>query len=339
MTRKRVVTALLVFMALILLAALLVPLVAPIPPIANAAPVSELADPDSQFIDIDGLTVHYKMAGPVPGLSQRGARDPALILLHGFLSSTFTWREIMQPLAADATVLAFDRPAFGLTERPLAGDWSGLNPYSPEAQTDLLLRMLDEFGIDKAILVGNSAGGSVAALAALRYPERVEALVLIDPAIYSGGGAPGWIKPLLGTPQARRLGPYLLRNFLASNDSLTTIAWHDPTKVTPEVLAGYRKYLRAPDWDKALWEFTLASQEPNLAGRLQDLQLPVLVITGDDDRVVPTAQSIRLAEELPNATLAILSQCGHVPQEECPEQTLAAIRSFLATIAERDLSE
>lgn len=326
MTRNKVVTAFLIVVGVVVLAALIVPLVAPIPPIANAAPVSELADPDSQFIDIDGLTVHYKKAGE---------GEPALVLLHGFLASTFTWREIMPQLAADATVVAFDRPAFGLTERPLRGDWSGPNPYSPEAQTDLLMDLLDALGIDKAVLVGNSAGGTVATLAALRYPDRVEALVLLDPAIYSGGGAPGWIKPLLQTPQARRLGPYLVRNFLANNTSLTTVAWHDPARVTSEIVEGYSRYLRLPDWDKALWEFTLASSELNLAGRLQELQLPVLVITGDDDRVVPTDQSIRLADELPNATLAVMPQCGHVPQEECPQPTLEAIRQFLAEIAQR----
>ncbi len=320
------VSALLIIAGLALLAALVGPLVAPIPPIANAAPVSALADPDSQFIDIDGLTVHYKEAGE---------GEPALVLLHGFLASTFTWREIFQPLAADATVVAFDRPAFGLTERPQPGGWSGLNPYSPEAQTDLLIGLLDEFGVDKAVLVGNSAGGAIAVLAALRHPERVEALVLLDPAIYSGGGAPAWVKPLLQTPQARRLGPYLVRKFLANNTSLTTAAWHDPTKVTPEIVDGYSRYLRLPDWDKALWEFTLASGEPNLSDRLQELQLPVLVITGDDDRIVPTEQSIRLAAELPDASLAVIPQCGHVPQEECPQPTLDAIRRFLAEIAHR----
>ncbi len=318
------VSALLIIAGLALLAALVGPLVAPIPPIANAAPVSALADPDSQFIDIDGLTVHYKEAGE---------GEPALVLLHGFLASTFTWREIFQPLAADATVVAFDRPAFGLTERPQPGEWSGPNPYSPEAQTDLLIGLLDEFGVDKAVLVGNSAGGAIAVLAALRHPERVEALVLLDPAIYSGGGAPAWVKPLLQTPQARRLGPYLVRKFLANNTSLTTAAWHDPTKVTPEIVDGYSRYLRLPDWDKALWEFTLASGEPNLSDRLQELQLPVLVITGDGDRIVPTEQSIRLAAELPDASLAVIPQCGHVPQEECPQPTLDAIRRFLAEIA------
>ncbi|MDW8270309.1 MAG: alpha/beta hydrolase, partial [Anaerolineae bacterium] len=69
--------------------------------------------------------------------------------------------------------------------------------------------------------------------------------------------------------------------------------------------------------------------------RLAELTLPVLVITGDDDRLVPTADSIRLAEELPQATLVVIPACGHVPQEECPEATLKAMRAFLAELASR----
>lgn len=69
------------------------------------------------------------------------------------------------------------------------------------------------------------------------------------------------------------------------------------------------------DWDRALWAFTSASQASDLPGRLAGLELPVLIITGDDDRVVPTEQSIRLAGELPNADLVVLPACGHVPQK------------------------
>jgi len=67
----------------------------------------------------------------------------------------------------------------------------------------------------------------------------------------------------------------------------------------------------------------------NLPERFAELDLPILVVTGDDDRIVPTAQSIRLAEEL-GADLAVLPNCGHVPQEECPELFLQAVQAFLA---------
>jgi pimeloyl-ACP methyl ester carboxylesterase len=87
--------------------------------------------------------------------------------------------------------------------------------------------------------------------------------------------------------------------------------------------------LRAEDWDRALWELTAASHPLGLEDRLDEIGVPVLVITGDDDRIVPTEQSVRLASELPDAKLVVIPDCGHVPHEECPEAFLKAVRAFL----------
>ena len=91
----------------------------------------------------------------------------------------------------------------------------------------------------------------------------------------------------------------------------------------------FQKPLEVDNWDKALWEFSLASQKSNLAEQLDSLTLPVLVITGDDDRIVPTADSIRLAGELPNARLVIINEAGHVPHEEQPAEFITALQDFL----------
>ena len=306
----------------VLLAILLVgPFLVPIPPLEGTVGVEALTGEDSRFMEVNGITIHYQSAGE---------GEPALILLHGFLSSVFTWRETLPALAADRQVIAFDRPAFGLTERPLV--WEGENPYSPEAQVELVVGMMDELGLDQAILVGNSAGGAIATQTALRYPERVAALVLVDPAIYSGGGTPNWIRPLLRTPQARRLGPLFVRGVQSWGMDFARLAWHNPAKITEEVLEGYRKPLQAQDWDKALWEMFLASRSPELADRLDEIRAPVLVISGDDDRVVPTEDSIRLAGELRDAELVVIPRCGHVPQEECPQEFLKAVENFLRNV-------
>ena len=71
---------------------------------------------------------------------------------------------------------------------------------------------MDTLKVSESVLVGNSAGGTIALLTALRHPERVKALILLDPAIYFGSEPPRWIKPLLNLPQFKRTGPYLLRN-------------------------------------------------------------------------------------------------------------------------------
>ena len=320
---KRGRRVLLASLGVLLASAILLPLVVPIPPPGDTRPVSELAYPDSEFVDVGGLQIHLQRAG---------AGGLPLLLLHGFGASTFSWREVLTPLASDRRVVAFDRPAFGLTERPMPPFPGGISPYSPGAQVELAIGLLDHPGMDRAVLIGNSAGGTIALLAALEHPGRVAGLVLVDPAVYAGGGAPGWVRPLLKLPQLRRLGPLFVRSIRERGRDLIETAWHDPSRITPDVLEGYTRPLQAENWDRALWELTLASAESNLAARLGELDLPVLVITGDDDRIVPTEQSIRLAGEIAGAQLVVLPSCGHVPQEECPAAWLTAVESFLAEL-------
>ncbi len=307
-----------VFWVMILLVVLVGPLLVPVPALENTQDRRELADRDSQFLQVKGWEIHTKQAG---------SGDPVFILLHGFGASTFSWREVIQPLSRRGTVVAYDRPAFGLTQRPLT--WEGANPYSPDAQVDLVLGLLAELGVEQAILVGNSAGGAIALETALRYPERVQALILVDAAVYTGGGSPRWIRPLLSTPQLDHLGPLLARRIANQGDDFLASSWHDPSKITPSVYQGYRLPLQVDNWDRALWELTKASYQFDFEGRLENLSVPTLVVTGDDDRVVPTAESLRLAGEITEADLAVLENCGHLPQEECPQSFLNAVEAFL----------
>lgn len=309
-----------VFLGIILLIGI-VPFLIPVPPLKNTEAISSLADPDSQFIEVNGISVHYK---------QMGSGEPVLILLHGFGASLFSWRDVMEPLSRYGTVIAYDRPAFGLTERPMLGDWSNGNPYSMDAQVDLLFGLMDQLEIEKAILIGNSAGGGVAAAAALKSPLRVEGLVFVDAAIYGNGRFPAWTMPILRSPQMNHLGPLFVRSIQKSGEELITTAWHDPSKITEEIRDGYRKPLYAHNWDKALWYFSVAPQpDPPIAERIGELTTPVLVVTGDDDRIIPTENSVQLSRDIPQSTLVIFKDCGHVPQEECPQAFLDAVIEFL----------
>lgn len=319
---RKIGRGILIVLGVLLLMLLVVPFLIPVPALEDTRSIQELADPDSQFIQINGLDVHVKT---------RGQGEPVFVLLHGFGANLYSWNPVLEPLSQIGTVITFDRPAFGLTERPL--EWEGQNPYSPDAQVDLLIGLMDHFGVEQAILVGNSAGGAVSMQATLTHPERISALILVDPAVYSGGGSPDWIRPLLGTPQARRLGPLFARQIQQRGPQLIELAWHDPSLISSETLALYKKALQADNWDKALWEFTLASRDLNLDEKLDQFRLPVLVITGDDDRIVPTADSIRLAGELPNASLSVIEAAGHVPHEEKPEAFMDAVRSFLKNLS------
>lgn len=319
--KRRAGRVALVALVVLLLLALVGPFLVPVPPLEGTVPPLALADADSQFIEINGLSVHVKTMGQ---------GEPVIILLHGFGASLYSWQAVMEPLSRLGTVIAFDRPAFGLTGRPLS--WEGQNPYGPEAQVALVTGLLDHFNIQQAVLVGNSAGGTVAMQTTLAHPERVSALVLVDPAVYGGGGAPAWVRPLLATPQMRRLGPLVARQIQVRGPRLIDLAWYDPSRIQPETIELYKKPLLVENWDKALWEMTLASRASSLENRLDEFSLPILVITGEDDRIVPTADTLRLAGELPNANLVVIASAGHVPHEEQPAEFMQAITSFFSTI-------
>lgn len=321
MKSKKKLRTLGIILILFILIVLIGPFLVPVPPLENTKSIEQLADSDSQFIELNDITVHYKTYGQ---------GETTFILLHGFGASLFSWHEVTEPLSKFGTVVAYDRPAFGLTKRPL--EWEGENPYGPQAQVELVIGLMDELNINKAILVGNSAGGTVSMQVALQYPDRVEALILVDAAVYAGGGAPSWVRPILKTPQMDHLGPLVARQLEAQGIEFIKTAWHDPSKITPDIFEGYQKPLQAENWDKALWQLTLASQESGLVERLDEITMPTLVITGDDDRIVPTEQSLRLAKELPNAKLKVIAQSGHLPHEEKPIEFMQAVIEFLSTL-------
>ena len=310
-----------IILTVLVLIVLIGPFLIPVPPLENTVPVEQLVDADSKFDNVNGINIHYKTYGQ---------GEPAFILLHGFGASVFSWREVVEPLAQHGTVIAYDRPAFGLTERPL--EWEGESPYGPQAQVDIVLGLMDELGVEKAILVGNSAGGTVSMQVALQYPESVEALILVDAAVYAGGGAPSWSRPILKTPQMNHVGPLIARQLQAQGVQFIKTAWHDPSKITQDIFEGYQKPLQIENWDKALWQLTVASEESGLVERLTEITIPTLVITGDDDRIVPTEQSLRLADELPNAELKVIAQSGHLPHEEKPVEFMQAVTEFLSTL-------
>ena len=294
------------------------PLLIPVPPLEDVSPVRELADPDSQFVQVDGIDFHYKTAG---------SQGPPVVLLHGFGASLYSWREVMPELGADYRVFAYDRTAFGLTERPT--EWAGENPYTRSASVSHLGGLLDAWGADKAVLIGNSAGGTVAMKFALAHPDQVQALILVSPAVGSGGGPLAGRDWLVDLPQIQRLGPLLVRRIAETGPETIDQAWHDPARQPADMFPLYEKPLRAENWDLALWYLSTTGEVSDLPDRLSEFDLPILVITGDDDRIVPTQSTIEITEQLPGAELVVLPECGHLPQEECPQAFMDTVINFL----------
>lgn len=297
------------------------PFAIPIPQAEGLVSERAFIETDSKFVEIHRVNVHYKQAG---------AGGRTFILLHPFGGSTFSWREVMDDFARMGRVIAYDRPAFGLTERPMPEDWAE-NPYGMKANIELLRGLMDEFGISQAVLVGNSAGGGVAAAFALEYPRRVEALILVDPGLGGGRGPqfPAWALPLMWTPQMRHVAPLLMREYEESLSRTIEREWYDQTKLTDEVRNEYLKLLRIENWDRALYELTFAPAYPELRPLLPRLTAPTLIVAGQEDRLIRSWYFESIAAEIPGARLALIPQCGHVPQEECPAEFMKAVTDYL----------
>lgn len=284
-----------------------------------------LADADSRFLDCNGFRVHYKSVGTGPTL---------ILLLHGSFLSLRSWRRVMAPLANlpsdGATVVACDRPVFGLTSRPLPKG-QGASLYSAEAQSDLVAALIARLGFASAILIGNSTGGTIALLTALRYPEQVRGLVLVDAMIYSGyatSEVPGPVRTVMKALKPAFAG---LMGFMIDRLYAPALRkfWFRQEAFSDADLAAYRADFMIGPWQRAFFELFLTTRHLGLDARLPQLLTPCLVITGEHDRAVKPAESRRLADELPNATLAVIPDCGHLPQEEAPAPFLAAVKDYL----------
>ncbi len=318
--------------------------------VADGGGWSHAAGEPATFLEVLDIELHVERLPAGAGAGTGAAGDaPLVVLLHGFGGSTATWRDTAPALAAGgAEVVAYDRPAFGFTERVLDDALDalrarlGVDLYGPDGQVALLDALLDTLldadgaGADGAarpmVLVGHSAGGTLAAEYALRRPERLAGVVLVAPAILTTGGTPAWARPVLTLPPVDRGGPFVARLAARGSDRLLEASWHDPTRVDDAMRAEYAAAQAVRDWERGLWALVRAPGTFDIAERPADLAVPVLLVTGDDDRVVPTDDTRELATLIAGAELVVLERVGHVPQEEDAAGTLDAIARFLARV-------
>ena len=315
----------------VLLLALAIPFLIPVES-SGTKTYKEAAGAGASFIELSGYEVHYEQTkgfcnpqttNCLPG------EEPVFILLHGFGSNTYSFEAITPMLSQYGDVVSYDRPAFGFTERPTK--WEGVNPYSSDGQLELLDEMVKSFAeARKVILVGHSAGGAIAAQYALDHPGKVSSLILISPAIGpSSGGLPAWLNWIFYIPQLDRLGPLLVSRIAETGNETIYQSWYDKDKVTEAVIDGYRKPLEIKGWEKAFWEFNRAPRNFDVFDRLDELKLPILLITGDTDIIVATNQTEKLATLLPNTKLVVIPETGHIAHEEKPMETMQAIEDSL----------
>jgi pimeloyl-ACP methyl ester carboxylesterase len=276
-----------------------------------------LADANGGFVQAGDTRMYYQKSG---------SGEVPIVLVHGFGASSFSWRNNLDPIGeAGFTVYAPDLRGFGLSDK----GWD--KTMTQDAQADRLKTFLDAQGIDRAVLAGNSMGGGIVTNFALRYPDRVRGLVLVDPAIY-GGSNSGLASALIGLPGIQRWGQHAVRFILANDDrNAETIksAWFDGSQMTPGVLSRYRRALQTPDWDISLLALVRDGMSNNLGPRLKDLNVPTLIVWGEHDTWISPENAPKLNQDIAGSKLKIIPDAGHVPHEEKPEEFNGLVIDFV----------
>ncbi|MFZ5452365.1 MAG: alpha/beta fold hydrolase [Thermodesulfobacteriota bacterium] len=249
---------------------------------------------------------------------------PPLLLLHGLGASGFSWRDNMGVLSRHFRVVAPDLPPHGRSPAPLDGD------YSLAGLVQGIVGFLDHMGISRAAVAGNSLGGGLALLLARDYPQRVSALVLLAPAA-ALTRFPYIFYPLRLPGLGKMLAPLLLGPWIIP--WALRLIYHRRELITPRVVAGYAAPFREPRRRLALASLCRQAQIPPLAAieaMLAQLLLPMVIIWGEQDRILPVRQVHWLRTRLPRATIHLLPAVGHAPQEEDPALVNEIIIDFLA---------
>lgn len=260
----------------------------------------------SRFVDVDGVRVHYQEAGD--------ENAPALVLIHGFASSTLVWSKVFLALAEEGyRVIAVDMLGYGYSAKPRNGE------YTIAGQAKLLTRLLDCLAITRAILIGSSYGGAVAATCALDYADRVKKLVLVG-TVNNNRPLAYKLMRVLGSPVVGDVvSPLLIGSRRLLRRRMKRVydrhAWVlDERRVEARHLP-----LRAAGTQRAIirtvrrWDAERISRDAHLISQ------PTLLLWGENDREIPLADGERLHAEIPGSRLIVFLNCGHLPHEEYPE--------------------
>jgi len=256
--------------------------------------------------DVRG-NVKRQNAGGVEINYFEGGDGPDLVLLHGMFGDYLDWEPVLGLLAERFHVVAPDLPGFGESEKPDVA-------YSGEFFVESLDALFAAIGLQEMVLAGNSFGGQIAMLYALRHPEKVSQLVLVD----SGGfrevpeGERAMARTILSRENLLKMPPVMIPLIFSKvfvKESVEKERYL--AKQTAKLKAGdYAEYVRA------LVRSIDLSMATNLLEELGKIKCPVLLISGKEDSVVPREQAEEAARRLPAARLEVMEKCGHMPQLE-----------------------
>lgn len=264
---------------------------------------------------------------PVKLYYEEQGKGPPVLLIHGFGASTFTWRFVVPELAKTHRVIAVDLKGFGQSDKPFD------ERYSVVDQAELLAQLIEEKDLRNLTLVGHSFGGGVALLLALeanqRLDGRITKLVLLDTIAYPQH-IPVFFR-LLDVPLVSQIGVRMVPPSVQTRVALE-IAYFDDSKIDPAEIETYAAPLKTAAGKHAMIHSArqiLPEDIAELSERYKTMTLPTLILWCDHDRIVPLEVGLRLRRTLPNSTLRLVQDCGHMPQEEQPASTVELIKGFI----------
>jgi pimeloyl-ACP methyl ester carboxylesterase len=272
----------------------------------------------SQFIPLQGMQVHLRDEGP------RDDPEP-IVLIHGTSASLHTWDGWTAALKSQRRIIRMDLPGFGLTGPAPNGD------YRMTRYADFIAALLDQLGVRRAVLAGNSLGGGVAWRTAVQHPERVSRLVLVDAIGYplQSTSVPmgfrlaqvDWLKPVTSRLLPRSLIESSVRSVYANTD-----------KVTPELVDRYYELtLRAGNRESLSQRIKLREADAQSVGLIPSIGQPTLILWGAQDRLIPESSGQRFYKDIAGSQYVVLNGLGHVPQEEDPQRSVDEVLKFLAS--------
>lgn len=279
-------------------------------------PIEELKEsytyPESGFYRLMGVDVHYRITG---------AGEETVVLLHGTSSSLHTWEGWTELLDPHFRVVSLDLPAFGLTGPFPDGD------YSPENYLVFLEEFMAMLQLDNFHLAGNSFGGYLAWRYAVRNPEQVQRLVLLNSSGYPRGDQPtplgfrlAMVEPF--RPVFTRFTPrWLVKGTVHE-------VFYDTDRVTDALVDRYHSLLLREGNRGALMS-RIQQVHHETADEVVNVQCPTLILWGDHDRVVTPDDAPKFHRDIPDSRLIVYDRMGHVPMEEDPQRTMADVLPFL----------
>jgi pimeloyl-ACP methyl ester carboxylesterase len=285
---------------------------------AYAQPVAVFETWAALRLRLAGVHSRHVQAGPYRLHYLEAGSGPPLLLVHGLASSaTQDWGRLVGPLGRRFHVFAPDLPGFGESERPPAAD------YSIPMQVEAVRSFMAAVGLGRARVAGLSMGGWIACRLAGSHPEMVERLVAVDPAGMRPDGPSIPAEVLLPRDEEG------VRRLVAAVRHRAPVP---PSFVARDILA---RRLRE-EWVVRRALLSMAAGRDWLNGTLGRADMPVLIVWGKQDALIPVDYAEPLAAEFPRAEVKVLDGCGHVPIADCPEAFDREVLAFLAGVEVRE---